>query len=90
MFHEDSSQCSRASLIPGVSFIPAFTEIGQHLLRCVKNNANPTILSYVYECLWQAVKHQTKNVGRDELKDLLVLVKYGMQRQERSIRLKAG
>jgi len=64
--------------------------MGVQLLEAAGSKVTAEYAGYVYELFAQAAKHHSQGFGGSKLEEVVRVVKYGMQRQERQVRLKAG
>jgi hypothetical protein len=88
--HDRNTPCSRTLITSGLSFIPAFMGIASRLLDGPEKEVTPEVHRNTYEILRQAARHHSQGFGGNRLETIVSLIKQGMQRRERTIRLSAG
>ena len=88
--HAGHTHCSRTLITPGLSFIPAFMTIVLRLLDGPERVVTPEVHHRAFETLRQAARHHSQGFGGDRLETIVGLIKRGMQRGERAVRLSAG
>ncbi|KIJ56487.1 hypothetical protein M422DRAFT_238114 [Sphaerobolus stellatus SS14] len=89
LVHREEQLCSETA-IPGLSLIPAFAAMGMRLLEAAGTKVTAEYACLVYELFGQAANHHSQAFGGSKLEELVKVLKYGMQRQERTVRLTAG